>query len=84
LKVEENKAYFNLLLFYKGLKKESDVASPEKTDLDAATTGYGIGNWHLYSGNKAKAREYFDRIVSGESWAAFGFIASEAELSRMR
>jgi tetratricopeptide (TPR) repeat protein len=84
LKVEENKSYFDLLLFYKGLKKESDISSPEKTDLDAATTGYGVGNWHLYSGNKAKAREYFEKIVSGQSWAAFGFIASEAELIKMR
>jgi tetratricopeptide (TPR) repeat protein len=84
LKVEENKSYFELLLFYKGLKKETDIVGPEKTDLDAATTGYGVGNWHLYSGNKAKAREYFEKISSGQSWAAFGFIASETELIRMR
>jgi tetratricopeptide (TPR) repeat protein len=82
-KVKENKSYFDRLLFYKGLKKVDELLNmQEATDLEIATVGYGLGNWHLYSGNRAKADEYFRRIVSGKFWPAFGFIAAEVELAR--
>lgn len=84
MKVVENKSYFDRLLFYKGLKMESDIVTDKMTDLDIATIGYGFGNWHLYNGNREKAKEYFQKIVSGKYWPAFGFIAAETELARMR
>ncbi|HEY7544743.1 MAG TPA: tetratricopeptide repeat protein [Blastocatellia bacterium] len=84
MKVVENKSYFDRLLFYKGLKTESDIVTDKLTDLDIATIGYGMGNWHLYNGNTGKAKEYFQRIVGGKYWPAFGFIAAETELARMR
>ncbi len=85
MQVKENKSYYDRLLFYKGLKKESDLVNVEKaTDLEIATVGYGIGNWHLYNGDRAKAEEYFRKIVSGKYWPAFGFIAAEAELARKK
>lgn len=84
MKVEENKSYFDRLMLYKGLKKESDIMHDKLTDLELATIGYGIANWHLYSGDKAKAKELFEKIVSGKYWPAFGFIAAETELARMR
>ena len=31
-----------------------------------------------------KARAIFKRVVAGSQWAAFGFIASEADLARMK
>ena len=80
----ENKSYFDRLLFYKGLKKESDIFNDKMTDLEIATVGYGIANWHLYNGRPAKAKELFQRIVSGKYWPAFGFISAETELTRMR
>ncbi|HYP25481.1 MAG TPA: tetratricopeptide repeat protein [Blastocatellia bacterium] len=82
MKVEENKSYFDRLLLYKGLKKESDIVSDKMTDLEIATVGYGIGNWYLYNGDRAKAKEYFEKVVASQYWPAFGFIASEAELGR--
>ncbi len=85
MKVKENKSYFDRLLFYKGLKKEEELVNVEKaTDLEIATVGYGLGNWHLYNGNRAKAEEIFRKIVSGKYWPAFGFIAAEAELARAK
>ncbi len=84
MKVEENKSYFDRLLMYKGLKKESDIYSDKLGDLELATVGYGIGNWHLYTGDKAKAKEIFQRVIAGKYWAAFGFIAAETELARIR
>ena len=85
MKIKENKSYFDRLLFYKGLKKESELVNVEKaTDLEIATIGYGLGNWHLYNGDRVKAEEYFQRIVAGKYWPAFGFIAAETELARKR
>lgn len=85
MKVKENQSYFDRLLFYKGLKQEAEIFNLEKaTDLEIATVGYGLGNWHGYNGNRAKAEEYFRKITSGKYWPAFGFIAAEAELARKR
>ncbi|MGE0130063.1 MAG: tetratricopeptide repeat protein [Blastocatellales bacterium] len=85
MQVKENKSYYDRLLFYKGLKKEEELVNVEKaTDLEIATVGYGVGNWHLYNGNRAKAEEYFRKIVSGKYWPAFGFIAAESELARKK
>jgi tetratricopeptide (TPR) repeat protein len=84
LKVEENKSYYDRLLMYKGLKQEADIVNDKMTDLEIATITYGIGNWHLYNGDKAKAKAMFEKIVSGKYWPAFGFIAAETELKRLR
>lgn len=85
MNVKENKSYFDRLLFYKGLKQEAEIFNLEKaTDLEIATVGYGLGNWHWYNGNRARAGDYFRKITSGKYWPAFGFIAAEAELARQR
>jgi Flp pilus assembly protein TadD len=79
----ENGAYYNLLLFYKGMKAESSLeAAAASSDLDLATTGYGLASWHLYNGTKDKAFALFGKIVGIPYWPAFGFIAAEAELHR--
>ena len=84
MQVKENQSYYDRLMMYKGYKKEADIVSDKLTDLETATIGYGIGNYHLYSGNKEQAREWFNRITNGKYWPAFGFIAAETELTRMR
>ena len=48
--------------------------------LDNATLGYGVANWHRYSGRAPEARRLFREVLSGSQWAAFGYIASEAAL----
>jgi len=79
----ENAAYHALLLFYKGLKKEAELeAAAAASDLDLATTGYGLACWHLYSGDPEKAFAYFEKILAIPYWPAFGYIAAEAELHR--
>ncbi len=89
MKIEGNEnLYYSRLLFYKGVKMEADLAVPAPSDdmaseLRAATLGYGVGNWHLYNGNAAKAREYFQHAVTSKAWAAFGFICAEKDLTRM-
>jgi tetratricopeptide (TPR) repeat protein len=82
LKVIENHAYWHRLLFYKGEKTAAELLGPRSDAVELATYGYGVGNWYLYNGEEDKARELFARVVAGEMWPAFGFIAAEAELSR--
>lgn len=85
MKVEENTSYYNLLLFFKGLKSEEDIlAAAQASDLDSATVSYGVGAWHLYNGREEKASNYFEKIVSLRYWPAFGYIAAEAELARTK
>jgi len=81
MEILENRAYHRRLLMYRGeLTPESLLSSVEEDPVQLATYGYGIGNWHLVNGREAEALEVFRRVVALENWAAFGYIAAEAEL----
>jgi tetratricopeptide (TPR) repeat protein len=53
-------------------------------DVDFATVGFGVGHWHLCRGETELARALFEEVCAGPSWHAFGHIAAEVELARMR
>ncbi|RNC84040.1 MAG: hypothetical protein ED557_08465 [Balneola sp.] len=77
----ENDSYLKLLLVFKS-EFEPDLLLDGSSDaLSNATIGYGIGNWHYMNGRSARAYEIWNQVVKGNSWASFGFIASEVELS---
>jgi tetratricopeptide (TPR) repeat protein len=82
--VVENESYYQRLKMYKGWLKPEDLlqadASSDDYDLNIATQGYGVGNWYLYNGDTTSAVETFEKVVDGKLFAAFGFIAAEAEL----
>ena len=81
----ENGSYHKRLLMYKGLEKlESLLDTTNADDLTIATQGYGVGNYYLVTGDRAKAKEIFDRVLAGKQWAAFGFIAAEVDRARMQ
>ena len=80
----ENHAYHRRLLMYKGELSPDDLLGDSASPLDLATQGYGVGNWYLYNGQTERAVEIFRRTVSGPYWPAFGYIASEVELMRLR
>ena len=81
--VLENGAYHARLLMYKGRRTPESVLNLNTADdVQIATQGYGVGNWHLVNGDRGKAKEIFDRVVAGRAWAAFGYIAAEADLKR--
>jgi tetratricopeptide (TPR) repeat protein len=85
MNVLDNAAYYNRLLMYKGLRKPEEVLrSDEQDPLQVATQGYGVGNWYLVNGDQERAKGIFKRVVAGSQWAAFGFIAAEADLARMK
>jgi hypothetical protein len=68
---------------YKGFLNPGDLISEDAADLEIATYGYGVGNYYLVTGRKEEALDTFRKVVSGSYWPAFGFIAAEAELSRI-
>ena len=81
----ENTAYYRLLLMYKNLLPVDSLYRPAgaEASLQDITTAYGVGNWYLYSGQSPQADQVFRAILAGRSqWAAFGYIAAEAELAR--
>jgi len=83
MKILENFSYHKRLLMYKGLvAPDSLLDTKNATDLDIATQGYGVGNWYLYNGQTERAKEIFERVIKGKYWAAFGYIAAEADLKR--
>jgi tetratricopeptide (TPR) repeat protein len=81
----ENDSYLRRMLMYKGLESpDSLLDTTTADDLSIATQGYGVGNWYLVNGDDQMARQIFERVLEGRSWSAFGYIAAEAELARMR
>lgn len=83
--------YLRLIRLYQGAIPEQKVLPPKPTNPDDVeaelaydTVAYGVGNWHLYNGNKQRAEELFKSVVMGDAWNAWGFIGSETDLARMR
>jgi len=78
-------AYTKRLQLYRGLADpEHLITAADSTDIAIATLSFGIGNWYLVKGDTTRARPWFERSVRSGGWPAFAFIASEAELRRLR
>lgn len=84
--------YLSLVRFFQG-KMAEDLAVPprppagntdDETELRFDTVGYGVGNWYLYNGDKAKALQYFAEIVKGNVWMTWGYIGSELEVAKAK
>ena len=83
LDIIENKSYYDLLKVYQGKLKSKDLEGDSGDALSNASVLYGLGNWELINGNKKQAGAYFKRVLSGDQWSSFGYIAAEAEMKRM-
>jgi tetratricopeptide (TPR) repeat protein len=78
-------AYSRRLKLYRGeIGPDALIAPTDTGDVDLATLSFGLGNWYLVKGDTARARAQFQRSIRSGGWPAFGFIASEAELARMK
>ena len=83
--VQAANAYSRRLRLYQGRIGPGEVFTPADTDdVAVATLSYGIGNWYLLRKETKRAKEWFERSVQSGGWPAFGFMASEAELKRMK
>ncbi|MBX2962087.1 MAG: hypothetical protein KF687_06210 [Cyclobacteriaceae bacterium] len=87
MNIIENDSYHLRLQMYKGMLPPDDLlkVSGSNTDIDLAlaTQGYGVGNWYLCEGDTTRAVEIFKQVTAGKQFAAFGFIAAEADLNRL-
>jgi tetratricopeptide (TPR) repeat protein len=87
MSIVENDSYYLRLQMYKGMIPPDDLlkvsSTNEDVDLALATQGYGVGNWYLCEGDTTRAVEIFKQVTSGKHFAAFGFIAAEADLVRL-
>jgi len=79
----ENMAYHRLCLLYKGEISIEDLTDPEFSNIMNDAVAYGIGNWFYYNGEKEKVKEVFEKILQGQGWASFGYIAAEADFARL-
>src|SRR6187401_2083286 len=78
-------AYTRRLKLYRGEIGPNVVITPANTDeVQIATLAYGLGNWYLVQGERARAREWFERSIKSGGWPGFGFILSEVELRRLK
>jgi hypothetical protein len=84
LDVIENQSYLRLLFLYKGAIAPDELLAEAGTadGVQNATLGYGIGNWHSYNGRSKQAGAVLRNVLRGTQWAAFGFIAAEADIQR--
>jgi tetratricopeptide (TPR) repeat protein len=83
----ENTDYLKLIRLNRDEVKAESLLATIQGDADtlgSASLGYGIGNYLLYNGDKEKAIAIFRKIVAGNQWASFGYIAAEAELLRQK
>ncbi|WP_245550436.1 tetratricopeptide repeat protein [Gracilimonas tropica] len=77
----ENTSYHELLMVFKGIFTQEELLSQENSELDNATLGYGLGFWHDINGRSERAQKIWQQVYDSKNWAAFGYIASEAELA---
>jgi tetratricopeptide (TPR) repeat protein len=78
-------AYAARLRLYRGeIGVDQVITAADTSDVALATLNYGIGNWYLVRGDAARAKDYFERSIRSGGWPAFGFIAAEADLRRLK
>ncbi|HIO48898.1 TPA: hypothetical protein EYN23_16305 [Candidatus Poribacteria bacterium] len=77
--------YYKCILVYNGTKTESETINYNiAKDFEMCTVGYGMANFHWVNGDRKTALEIFRKIVAEETWQANGFLAAEAELSKIQ
>ena len=84
--VIESGAYLELLRLYSRAEEnpEQDLSQIGSETVEEAARGYGVGSFLLYNGHGEEATEVFRRVVAArDQWAAFGYIAAEADLARL-
>jgi len=79
--VIENFSYHQLCLFYKVEMTVEELVGDNEDTPSGASTAYGLANWYYYNGQDDKATKHLNALVDTNSWAAFGFIAAEADLA---
>lgn len=83
MEIIENTSYHSLGLFYKRLIDYDTLVGDTEDNPAGSAVMYGAANWTYCSGEEDRARDLLEDIVATESWAAFGYIAAEADLAAL-
>lgn len=83
LDIIENRSYHRLLLMFKGDLPPDSLSTPGDA-VDTATVAYGIAVWHGVEGRREEQLRWLRIARAGSQWPAFGYIAAEADLARIR
>lgn len=75
--------YHKLLLMESGEIAPQELTQQDPNSVDGVTILYGIGSWYYDGGQPEKAVPFWERVVHGSQWPAFGYIAAEADLARV-
>lgn len=84
----ENVDYQRLLQLFKGERKVEDLLGSGgadgvvSADVASATVAYGVAIYLQLEDQPEQARLRLKQTVAGKAWAAFGYLAAEAELAR--
>jgi hypothetical protein len=87
LDIIENQDYYKLVKLYKGTASGEKLLEEFEASADTvskASLGYGLGNRWFYHNRPTEATEIFRKILAGNQWASFGYIAAEADLARSK
>ncbi len=86
LEVIEDEGYRQRLRMYRGEVSADELFTTDADDagLTLVTQGYGVANWYFYNGDPDRAAEIWQQLRDTGVWAAFGFIAAEADAYRVR
>jgi len=84
LDIQTNVAYYQDLLFYKGLRTAEELLEPgPDAGFRLETVGFGIANWRVAEGDAAAAVALLERLILDPTWSGFGRIAAEVEFVRL-
>ncbi|HVF29718.1 MAG TPA: tetratricopeptide repeat protein, partial [Pyrinomonadaceae bacterium] len=86
IEIIENDEYLKLIRLNRGEATPETLLSQISGDsntLGSASLGYGIGNYFFYNGEQEKADAIFRKILAGNQWSSFGYIAAEVELANL-
>ncbi|MBM3907920.1 MAG: hypothetical protein FJ363_07565 [Gemmatimonadetes bacterium] len=86
LTIVENQSYERLMHLYLGALGADSAAARAAGQMSSsdASVAYGVANWHFYNGRREQAVKLFEALVAGGQWGAFGAIAAEADVARLR
>ena len=79
MNIIENFDYHQLLLLYKGEITDTDLLGNDYSVNVSDGLAYGIANWYYYNDEKENAKTLLEKILKGEQWASFGYIAAEVD-----
>ncbi|HKC37798.1 MAG TPA: hypothetical protein VKB95_17095, partial [Chitinophagaceae bacterium] len=85
MEIIENHDYYDILVMYKtGDDSKLAGKTQNQQTLNNATLGFALGTYYQLKGDKGKAKELFEKVVAGNQWSSFGYIAAETELAKMK